>query len=94
MSRFGKKQEDLVTYKCEKLEKRIAMLLKHVETIEKSNNMYHLITTAMLKKVGGTISIVDELESTPLSINMYRDDENQTTTFSIKEEDIKVEEEV
>jgi hypothetical protein len=93
MSRFGKKQEDQLAYKCEKLEKRCAMLLQHVENIEKSNRMYHLITSAMLKQIGGTINIVDEQEPTHLSINISRDEDMKTTTISIKEE-LVVEEEI
>lgn len=85
MSRFGKKQEDQLAYKCEKLEKRCVMLLEHVENIEKSNRMYHSITSAMLKEIGGTINIVDEDEYTPLSISIFRDDETKTTTVFIKD---------
>ena len=45
MSRFGKKEEDQLRYKCEKLEKRIVMLLKHIENIEQSNRLYRIITS-------------------------------------------------
>ena len=87
MSRFGKKQEDQLAYKCEKLEKRCAMLLQHVENIEKSNRMYHLITSSLLKQNGGSMDIIDVDEPQPnLTIDISRNDDTKTTTISLKEE--------
>ena len=81
MSRFGKKEEDQLRYKCEKLEKQIVMLLKYIENIEQSNRLYHIITTSMLRKIGGSIDIVDEDEPKPFSIGMSRNEETKTTTY-------------
>ena len=76
MSRFGKKEEDQLRYKCEKL-------LKHIENIEQSNRLYHIITSSMLRKIGGSIDIVDEDEDEPkpFSIGISRNEETKTTTY-------------
>jgi len=74
MSRFGKKEEDQLRYKCEKL-------LKHIENIEQSNRLYHIITSSMLRKIGGSIDIVDEDEPKPFSIGISRNEETKTTTY-------------
>jgi len=83
MSRFGNKKEDRLRYKCEKLKKQIVMLLKHIENIEQSNRLYHIITSSMLRKIGGSIDIVDEDEDEPkpFSIGISRNEETKTTTY-------------
>jgi hypothetical protein len=85
MSRFGKKQEDQLAYKVEKLEKQIRMLLEHIKNVERSNDIYHTFVVSILQKVGGTIDLIDDYESKRVEIDFLRNEDIKTTTVFLKE---------
>lgn len=85
MSRFGKKQEDQLAYRCEKLEKRICMLLEHIKNVERSNRVYESITMSVLNKMGGAIVLTAEDAPENVYIESNWNEETKTTTLLLKE---------
>ena len=84
MPRFGKKQEDKEIYQREKEVKQNNMLRDYIDELETCLKINRTIIISILQKVGGTIEIVDVNESEPVYIDMLRNEETKTITFSIK----------
>ena len=93
MSRFGKKEEDQLRYRNEKMEKRINELVEKIndELIPRlrqeqaANDILVKSLLSLIKRDGGSVVISDEDAVLTGGVKFKRDEDAKTTTLSIQE---------